>query len=69
MPINCRLKLHSVSDADFEATDWVVMGSAFASQNELGRLCDERVYEKDIVARLRARGITDVFTQEPIVVS
>ena len=58
-----------MSDAEFEAIDRAVMGCAFDSQNELGRLCDERVYENDLAARLRARGFTDVFTQEPIVVS
>jgi GxxExxY protein len=58
-----------VSDAEFEVIDRAVMGCAFASQNELGRLCEERVYENDMVERLRARGMTDVHTQLPVVVS
>jgi len=35
----------------------------FACQNELGRLCDESVYETDLAARLRADGFRDVENQ------
>ena len=42
------------------------MGGAFASQNELGRRCDEQTYEKDVAARIRASGFSDVRTQVPI---
>ncbi len=69
MPIRCGLKLRSISDAEFNAVDRAVMGCAFASQNELGRLCDEQVYENDVAARLRALGFREVFTQEPLLVS
>lgn len=69
MPIHCALKLQPISNAEFTAIDRVVMGCAFASQNRLGRLCDERVYENDVAARLRAEGFRDVITQEPIFVT
>lgn len=69
MPIHCRLKLRPVSEEEFGEVDRVVMGCAFASQNSLGRLCDEHVYENDVAARLRAEGFRDVVTQEPVVVS
>lgn len=69
MPIRCALTLRPISDAEFNDIDRAVMGCAFASQNELGRLCDEQVYENDVAARLRALGFREVFTQEPIVVS
>ena len=45
------------------------MACAYAAQNELGRLCEERVYEKDIAARLKADDLVNVQTQVPIVVS
>ena len=69
MPINCRLNLQPISDAEFAEIDRIVMRCAFDSQNELGRLCDERVYENDLAARLRARGLRDVRTQERVYVT
>jgi iron complex transport system substrate-binding protein len=33
------------------------MGHAFATQRELGRLCDEAIYQNDLAARLRAAGL------------
>ena len=45
------------------------MACCFASQNHLGRLCDERVYENDVAARIRAQGIADLHTQVPVTVS
>ncbi len=69
MPIHCPLTIRPLSDAAFAEIDRVVMGRAYASQNTLGRLCDERVYENDLAARLRAEGFTDVHTQLPITVT
>ncbi len=68
MPIYSDLKLSSVSDVDFEAIDEAVMRCAYATQNKFGRLFDERVYENDLAARLRAEGF-EVHTQVPIKVS
>ena len=53
----------------FEERDRTVMSCAYASQNELGRLCDECVYEKDMVIRLRAAGCHEIHTQVPLTVS
>lgn len=69
MPIHCSLTIGSISDETFAELDRVVMGNAFASQNLLGRLCDERVYENDLAARLRAEGFSEVYTQLPIMVA
>jgi GxxExxY protein len=66
MPINLALKLKSISDHEFADIDEVVMKCAYASQNYFGRLFDERVYENDLAARLRAEG-SAVHTQVPIV--
>lgn len=69
MPIHCPLQLAPITEADFERIDGAVMRCAYDSQNELGRLCDERVYENDIAARLRSLGFTNVHTQVPVAVS
>ena len=69
MPIHCPLPISPVSDVEFEEIDKAVMACAYASQNELGRLCDERVYENDVAARLRAWGFAEVHTQVPVTVS
>ena len=45
------------------------MRCAYASQNYLGRLCDERVYENDLALRLKADGFREVHTQVPVIVS
>lgn len=69
MPIHCPLAIRPLADADFVAIDHAVMGCAFASQNTLGRLCDEHVYANDLAARLRAEGFADVHTQLPLTVT
>jgi GxxExxY protein len=69
MPINVPMDILPVSQEEFDTVDMLVMQSAYAAQNHFGRLCDEQVYENDIAARLRAEGLSDVFTQVPIHVS
>lgn len=69
MPIHCPLNIRPITDVAFDAIDRLVMACCYASQNELGRLCDEQVYENDVAARLRAEGIKDVHTQVPVIVS
>jgi len=53
---------------DFDSLSRCVMGHVFASQNELGRLCDESVYQNDIALRLEAEGLGPVMTQLPVTV-
>jgi GxxExxY protein len=66
MPILHNAPVRTLSDDEFEAIDRVVMQCAYASQNRLGRLCEEAVYENDMAARLRAVGFTDVHLQVPV---
>jgi GxxExxY protein len=47
----------------------LVMAHVFASQNELGRLCDEAVYQNDIALRLKAAGLGPVAKEVPVVVT
>ena len=69
MPIHCPVQVKVLGPAEFEEIDYRVMGHAYASQNELGRLCDESAYEADLKARLLAKGFRSVQTQIPITVS
>jgi len=69
MPIACQLKFRNLTQSEFDERDAVVMRCAYAAQNALGRLCDERVYEYDLARRLRAEGFRLVHTRVPVVVS
>ncbi len=68
MPIHCQIPIRDLSQKEFDAIDRSVMGHAFASQNELGRLCDELIYENDVALRLKEAG-HDVETQVRVTVS
>ena len=63
------MSIASLSADEFEEIDYRVMGHAYASQNELGRLCDESAYEADLQARLLADGFHSVQTQIPVTVT
>jgi GxxExxY protein len=69
MPINPSICLRDLTQAEFDERDVIVMRCAYAAQNALGRLCDERVYENDVALRLRSEGFTHVHTQVPVVVT
>lgn len=69
MPIHCQIQLKRLDAAAFEALDYRVMGVAFASQNELGRLCDESAYQADLKARLQADGFRSVLCEVPVTVT
>ena len=56
MPIE-RPTIIDLSQSEFDQIDQIVMDCAYASQNELGRLCDERAYENDLALRLRSLGL------------
>ena len=69
MPIHCSIPIRNLTQSEFDDRDNVVMRCAYASQNGLGRMCDERVYENDLALRLRAEGMSNVFTQTPVTVT
>ena len=69
MPITCPAPVRPLSQEEFVQIDYRVMGCAFDSQNELGRLCDEGIYENDLAARLRASGFGSVLQQVPVTVT
>lgn len=69
MPIHCPVTFSRLDAEAFETVDYRVMGHAFASQNELGRFCDEHAYKADMKARLIADGIDPVLTELPVTVA
>ena len=69
MPIHCPIAIRNLSNLEFDAVDQIVMRCAYDTQNSLGRLCDEQVYENDLALRLRAAGIAEVHTQVPVTVT
>jgi len=69
MPISCALDIRPLTPEAFQEVDYRVMGHAFASQNRLGRLCEEAVYQRDLQARLLADGFGCVHIEVPIAVS
>ncbi len=65
MPIHHTIPLRDLSQDEFDGLDRVVMQHAYAAQNELGRLFDERVYENQMARTLRGAGFS-VQTQVPV---
>lgn len=69
MPLHCPITIKPLAPEAFETLDYRVMGHAYASQNELGRLCDECAYQADLRARLLADGFRAVHTEVPVTVT
>ena len=65
LPIVLPFPIRNLTQREFDEVDAVVMRCAYASQNALGRLCEERVYENDLAARLRTVGLPEIHTQVP----
>jgi GxxExxY protein len=66
MPIHCPVSIEPLTADEFEKLDYRVMGHAYDSQNELGRLCDECAYHADLKARLLADGFHSVKEEIPV---
>lgn len=59
MPITAPA-IAPVSEEEMRALDYQVMAHVFAAHRELGRLCDERIYQSDLAMRLASSGISAV---------
>ena len=68
MPITSVVRFEPIEQEDFTKLDYEVMRHAFESQNELGRLCDEVIYQNDLAARLQAAGLS-VRQEVPVTVT
>lgn len=69
MPIHCPITIAPLSSEEFAAIDYRVMGHAYACHNELGWLCDERIYEADLKNRLLADDFKRIHTEVPVTVT
>lgn len=67
MPIIGPPALSAISQEEFAQLDYQVMRLAFECQNELGRLCEESIYQNDLAARLEASGLS-VMKEAPVTV-
>lgn len=57
MPTDCPITFPKLSDDEMRTIDYAVMGHAFATHPGLGRLCDESVYQHELLQRLQTAGI------------
>ena len=69
MAITSPVSVRSIDQTEFAELDYQVMRHVFESQNELGRLCDEAIYQQDLAVRLQAAGIGPVRTEVPVTVT
>lgn len=51
----------------FHEVDHIVMRHAFDIQNELGRLCNESIYQRELIRRCSASGVMTVSEGEILV--
>ena len=68
MPIRCEIEFPRLCEDEMRAIDYVVMRHAFDTHNDLGRLCDESVYQRELQRRLRITGI-EASIEVPITLS
>jgi GxxExxY protein len=69
MPITSPISIRPINQEEFARIDYQVMRHAFDSQNELGRLCDEVIYQNDLAARLESAGLGPVRKEVPVTVT
>jgi GxxExxY protein len=58
MPIHCDLSIKPTSQAEFGDLDYSVMRHVFETQNDIGRLAQEHIYQNDLRLRVRSAGIS-----------
>lgn len=66
MPISLPYPLKRLDKDEFRQLDYAVMAHAFASQNELGRLCEEAIYQRDLAIRIQDAGLGSARIEFPI---
>jgi len=69
MPISSPVSIRPIHQAEFATIDYRVMRCAFDSQNELGRLCDENIYQNDLAVRLELAGLGPVRKEVPVTIT
>jgi GxxExxY protein len=69
MPIKGTVTIESISEDDFYLLDHKVMETVFSIHKDLGRFCDEKIYQNELAHRCEAIGFDTVETEVPIQVS
>jgi GxxExxY protein len=69
MAIDCPISIRTLSKSEFADLDYRVMRLAFESQNTLGRLCDEIIYQNDLAIRLESAGLGPIYKEVPVTVT
>ena len=69
MPITSALTLPRCTEGEMRELDYAVMAHAFAVQRDLGRLCDEKIYQADLAARLTSANLSPIRREAPVTVS
>lgn len=68
MPIIGPAAFTPIRQAEFAELDYQVTRLAFDSQNQLGRLCEEEIYQNDLMTRLAQAGL-HAAKEVPVVVA
>lgn len=58
MTITCGMRIEPLTTEEFASLDYRVMSCAYASQNQIGRLADERIYEASFAWQLEQLGLS-----------
>jgi GxxExxY protein len=66
MPIKPGVLIKPVSEDEFYSLDQKIMGSVFSMHKDLGRFCDEKIYQDELAFRCKTVGIDTVLTEVPI---
>ena len=69
MPIDFDPQIKPVSEPEFRERDYEVMNVAFSTHNELGCLCDEKVYQNEMLHCCLENGFATVQKKVPLIVS
>jgi GxxExxY protein len=69
MPIEPSVTIKPISEDEFHLIDHEIMGQVFRIYKELGRFCDEKIYQDELAYRCQEVGFGEIATEVPIRVS
>ncbi len=58
MAITCGMRIEPLTTEQFAELDYRVMSCAYATQNQIGSLADERIYEASLACQLEKLGLS-----------
>jgi len=69
MPIKHKMAIKPIAESEFHLLDYKIMELVFSIHKDLGRFCDEKIYQNELSYRCKKMGIAKVATEVPIQVS